>query len=69
MSAHIYAELCPQLSQKASIILPGSSQFVNATLRWQEWYDPNITVLVGVVTESDVQETVRKSSVAEEELR
>ncbi|KAF8847502.1 FAD-binding domain-containing protein [Acephala macrosclerotiorum] len=58
-SAGIHAELSPRLSQNASIILPGSSQFVNATLRWQEWRDPNITVVVEVATESDVQETIK----------
>jgi hypothetical protein len=27
-------------------------------LRWQEWESPNITIVVEVATENDVQETV-----------
>lgn len=62
-SNSVYAELGPRLSQNASIILPGSPLFENATLRWQEWRDPNINVVVEVATESDVQETVRASTI------
>lgn len=54
----VLSELGSLLSPNASIILPGSSDFANATQRWQEWKDPNITIVVKVVTEQDVQETV-----------
>ena len=54
----IITELGPHLSPNASIILPGSPEFANATLRWQEYKDPNITIVVKVATESDVQQTV-----------
>lgn len=60
--ADIIAELGPFLSSNASIFLPGSRQFANATTRWQMYQDPNITVVVEVATESDVQETVSDSS-------
>lgn len=50
----IIAELGPFLSSNASIFLPGSQQFDNATTRWQMYQDPNITVVVEVATEGDV---------------
>jgi hypothetical protein len=50
--------LSSRLSSNASIFLPGSSEFSDATLRWQEWESPNITIVVEVATEDDVQETV-----------
>jgi hypothetical protein len=59
-SIDIKTDLGPRLSSNASIFLPGSSQFADATLRWQEWRDPNITVVVEVATEGDVQETVSR---------
>ena len=50
----------PQLlSPDANIYFPGSPKFAEAVLRWQEWQDPNITIVVEVTTESDVIETVR----------
>lgn len=55
---NILAELGPLLSSNASIFLPGSEQFTNATTRWQQYNDPNVTVVVQVATESDVQEAV-----------
>jgi hypothetical protein len=57
-SLDIETILGPRLSSNASIFLPGSSEFSDATLRWQEWESPNITIVVEVATENDVQETV-----------
>lgn len=57
----ILSELGPSLSSNASIFLPGSQQFTNATTRWQVYDEPNITVVVQVATESDVQETVSEA--------
>ena len=41
---------------------PGTEQFTNATTRWQEYKEPNITVAVKVATESDVPEIVIETS-------
>ncbi|KAE9366665.1 FAD binding domain protein [Stipitochalara longipes BDJ] len=40
--------LGPRLSSNASILFPGSPQFADATLRWQEWEHPSITVVVEI---------------------
>jgi hypothetical protein len=62
---NIMAELGHCLSPNASILLPGSDSFSNATTRWQVYREPNITVVVQVATESDVQETVSKHVIAQ----
>lgn len=54
----MHEELRPRLSLNASIIFPGSADFVHATTRWQDYEDPNITIVVKVATASDIQQTV-----------
>jgi hypothetical protein len=51
-------ELKKELSSGAAIYLQGSTEFVNATTRWQIYKEPNITVVVEVATEKDVSTTV-----------
>ncbi len=60
LSGHLNVakELGAQLSPSASVFLPSSSQFATATTRWQQYQDLNITVVVEVATEKDVQQTV-----------
>ena len=57
--SRILAHMPQLLSPDANIYFPGSPKFAEAILRWQEWQDPNITIVVEVTTESDVIETVR----------
>lgn len=54
----IVARLGPQLSPNASILLPGSADFRNATTRWQLYREPEIDVVVEVANDQDVQRTV-----------
>lgn len=51
--------LGPLLSPNASIYLPGTEGFVNGTARWSLLDQPNVTAVVKVATEADVQQTVR----------
>ena len=55
---NITAELGPFLSTGASIVFPGSAEFLVATDRDNEQAPPTYAVVVEVATESDVQETV-----------
>lgn len=54
----IISRLGPQLSPNASILLPGSADFRNATTRWQLYREPEIDVVVEVANDQDVQRTV-----------
>ncbi|KAJ2979491.1 hypothetical protein NUW58_g7186 [Xylaria curta] len=58
-AVEISGALGPKLSPQATIVLPGDSDFASLTARWREYRAPNISVVVKVATESDVQETVR----------
>lgn len=58
VASTVVTELGPRLSQNAAILLPGSVQFADATDLWQQYMVPNITVVVDVASESDVQQTV-----------
>ncbi|RDW63408.1 hypothetical protein BP6252_10953 [Coleophoma cylindrospora] len=58
-SPNITAELGPFLSSDATIIFPGSAEFLVATDRDNEQAPPTYAVVVEVATESDVQATVR----------
>ncbi|KAI0452945.1 hypothetical protein F5B21DRAFT_505852 [Xylaria acuta] len=55
----ILAELGPKLSSQAAIVLPSDSGFANLAARWREYEAPNISAVVKVAVESDVQHTVR----------
>ncbi|KAI1171957.1 hypothetical protein F4777DRAFT_27312 [Nemania sp. FL0916] len=55
----ISSTLGPKLSSKAGIVLPGDNNFANLTARWREYEAPTVSAVVEVVTESDVQQTVR----------
>jgi hypothetical protein len=52
------ADLRPLLSAHASISLPGSTDFANATVRWSTYGQPTFGVAVDVATEEDVRQTV-----------
>lgn len=52
------AELNSHLSGDALVLLPGGEPFMQATTRWQRYHDPNITLVVDVANERDVQQTV-----------
>jgi hypothetical protein len=56
--SNITSELGSQLSLGASILLPGSAEFTNATTRWQQYRDPEIHVVVAVTNEHDVEQTI-----------
>lgn len=47
------------LSDRARLLLPGSKEFADASLRWSSANSPTYSLLVQVATESDVQQTVR----------
>jgi hypothetical protein len=64
--SRILAHMPKLLSPNANIYFPGSPKFSEATTRWQEWQDPNITIVVEVTTESDVVETVSQSAIKSE---
>ncbi|KAF2096059.1 FAD-binding domain-containing protein [Rhizodiscina lignyota] len=56
----IERELGGRLSKDASILLPSAPNFKNASDRWQNEYKaPQISSVVNVKTEEDVQETIR----------
>lgn len=55
---NITAELGPLLSSKATIVFPGTSEFLVATDRDNEQAPPVFAVVVEVATENDVQQTV-----------
>lgn len=55
---NITQELGPLLSPNATIVFPGSAEFLVATDRDNEQDPPTYSVVVEVATESDVQETV-----------
>jgi hypothetical protein len=57
-SEGILANLGPLLSPKASIVHSTNPEFAGLVARWREYKGPNITVVVQVAVESDVQETV-----------
>ena len=52
------AELKSHLSGDALVLLPGGELFMQATTRWQRYRDPDITLVVDVANEQDVQQTV-----------
>jgi len=52
-------ELGCLLSPNASIIIPEDDRFAEATSRWTTWKKPNVTIVVEVATEKDIQETVK----------
>ena len=54
----ILADLGPLLSPKASIVLPSHPEFPSLVARWREYEAPDITVVVQIAVESDVQQTV-----------
>ncbi|KAI1418448.1 hypothetical protein F5Y13DRAFT_149192 [Hypoxylon sp. FL1857] len=56
---NIVADLGPLLSPQASIVLPGDAAFANITSRWREYQAPDISAVVQVAAEADVQQTVR----------
>ncbi|TVY85094.1 FAD-linked oxidoreductase azaG [Lachnellula suecica] len=58
-SERILADLGPRLSSRASIVLSDNSKFAGLVARWREYEAPNITVVVQVAVESDVQQTIR----------
>jgi len=58
----IVSRLGPQLSPNASILLPGSADFRNATTRWQLYREPEIDVVVEVANDQDVQRTVSRTT-------
>lgn len=58
VDSSLASDLGPRLSQNAAILLPGSADSTIATDRWQQYVVPNITVVVEVATESDIQQTV-----------
>ncbi|GKT48171.1 FAD-linked oxidoreductase chyH [Colletotrichum spaethianum] len=53
------AEISPQLSPRASVILQHEPLFINHTSRWRDWHSPDVGVVVKVFTENDVQATIR----------
>jgi|SRR3569833_1600724 len=55
----IFAELRPQLSQNATIILPGDLQMQAASVRWSSYSRPTYRAVVQVAVEDDVVKTVR----------
>jgi hypothetical protein len=57
-SIDIKAELLPQLSQGASIILPPDSTWANETERWSLYSAPTFRAVVEVASEQDVQAAV-----------
>lgn len=50
------------LDTGASIYYPGSAEFANASTRWSAAHTPQYDMIVEVVTETDVQKTVRSFS-------
>lgn len=54
----IEEHLAPHLSQKASIVYPGSVEFNVAAERFNTYFAPNFTVAVEVATERDIVEVV-----------
>lgn len=52
-------ELSPLLSPNASIFLPGSTGYQQATDRWQVWQAPSLDVVVKVTCEHDITETIQ----------
>ncbi|KAK5675709.1 hypothetical protein LTS10_011809 [Elasticomyces elasticus] len=57
--ANITAELSPLLSANASILGPGSTGWSEAALRWQPWKRPVLDIIVEVVTEQDIEHSIR----------
>ena len=57
-SDNIHAALGLSLSRDAVIHLPGSGGFDTATDRWNPWRNPQFDVVVEVITEDDVVQTV-----------
>jgi hypothetical protein len=55
---NIIADLGPQLSPQASIVLSNDADFAKLTGRWREYHSPDVAVVVQVATEADVQQTV-----------
>ena len=54
-----WENLTSRLSPEASVVFPGEPAFSDSTSRWREWHAPNVSVVVKVNSEKDVQETVR----------
>jgi hypothetical protein len=56
----IKAELGPQLSQEATISLPGDAQFESVTSRWTLWSPPSYRAYVEIGSEEDVEKIVSR---------
>lgn len=52
------ADLRPLLSHKAGIYLPGSTDYADATTRWDAPTQLGLDLVVKVASEADVQHTV-----------
>lgn len=57
------------LSDRARILLPGSKEFADASLRWSSANSPTYSLVVQVATEADVQQTVRPCKQTRQERR
>lgn len=60
---NITADLGPILSNEASIYVPGSEGFADATQRWIPWMNPSFDVVVEVGNEADVENTVSNPAI------
>src|SRR5690242_2140662 len=52
----IQSGLRPLLSNNATIHLPGSAGFTNKSTRWSAYNSPNISAVVSVASEQDIQQ-------------
>ncbi|KAI0397925.1 FAD-binding domain-containing protein [Xylariaceae sp. FL0594] len=59
MSLSIAQELKLRLSPDAAAFCPQDAQFPSLVSRWREWHAPTVAAIVQVVTERDIQESVR----------
>jgi hypothetical protein len=59
---NVLAELAPQLSSNALVLVPENPLFKNAAIRWDLWSAPAFQAVVEVATEEDVQKTVGRDS-------
>jgi hypothetical protein len=58
MAEKILSLLAPLLSPEASIALHDNADFAKLIDRWRVWHAPEVTAVVQVATEADVQQTV-----------
>jgi hypothetical protein len=54
----VMQDLRSTLSPGAEIIFPSDTTFGNLTARWSDYEAPQPSVVVSVVTESDIEKTV-----------